>query len=92
MEPSAEPSIDLGLASGWAPPFEFTGWICPLTPLEDGLCEKGGQSAGLVEHHLLPSSTRAMPERRPQALLDGSSRVGQVSVGVSQASSNRALR
>jgi uncharacterized protein DUF2784 len=41
----------------WAALIEFMGWVCPLTPLENWLREKGGGSgyrAGFVEHHILP--------------------------------------
>jgi hypothetical protein len=41
----------------WAVFIEFMGWVCPLTPLENWLREKGGGSgyrAGFVEHHILP--------------------------------------
>ncbi len=41
----------------WAALIEFMGWVCPLTPLESWLREKGGGSgyrAGFVEHHILP--------------------------------------
>lgn len=41
----------------WAALIEFMGWVCPLTPLENMLREKGGGSgyqAGFVEHYVLP--------------------------------------
>ena len=41
----------------WAALVEFTGWICPLTPLENVLREKGGArsySAGFIEHYIMP--------------------------------------
>jgi hypothetical protein len=37
----------------WAMLIEFSGWICPLTPLENHLRIKGGSSGyaiGFVEH------------------------------------------
>jgi hypothetical protein len=36
---------------------EFAGWVCPLTPLENRLREKGGAlgySGSFVEHYLEP--------------------------------------
>jgi len=36
---------------------EFTGWICPLTPMENWFRVKGGAAGypgGFVEHYLLP--------------------------------------
>ncbi|MGA7802700.1 MAG: DUF2784 domain-containing protein [Gammaproteobacteria bacterium] len=44
-------------AAVWGALVEFTGWICPLTPLESRLREAGGAvgySGGFVEHCLLP--------------------------------------
>jgi len=41
----------------WAAFVEFSGGICPLTPLENGLRAAGGAagySGGFVEHYLLP--------------------------------------
>ena len=44
-------------AAAWGAIIEFTGWICPLTPLENHLRILGGGSAysgGFVERYLLP--------------------------------------
>lgn len=44
-------------ALGWAAFVEFTGRICPLTPLENGLRAAGGAAGyrgGFVDHYLLP--------------------------------------
>ena len=44
-------------AALWAALIEFAGWICPLTPLENLLREKGGAArynSGFIEHYLLP--------------------------------------
>ena len=41
----------------WAAMIEFSGWICPLTPLENHLRIKGGSSGyatGFVEHYIIP--------------------------------------
>jgi len=41
----------------WVSAIEFTGWVCPLTPLEKWLREQGGVEAyggGFVEHYLIP--------------------------------------
>jgi hypothetical protein len=41
----------------WAVLIEFSGWICPLTPLENHLRIKGGSSGyatGFVEHYIIP--------------------------------------
>ena len=40
----------------WGALVEFTGWICPLTPLENSLRRRAGEagySGGFVEHYLL---------------------------------------
>ena len=44
-------------AAVWGALIEFTGGICPLTPLENRLRALGGESVyrvGFVEHYLLP--------------------------------------
>jgi hypothetical protein len=44
-------------AAIWGALIEFTGGICPLTPLENRLRGLGGESrysGGFVEHYLLP--------------------------------------
>lgn len=44
-------------AASWGVCVEFTGWVCPLTPLENWLRERGGgptYTAPFVEHHILP--------------------------------------
>lgn len=41
----------------WGVLVEATGWICPLTPLENRLREVAGQSGyggGFIEHYLVP--------------------------------------
>lgn len=43
--------------AAWGALIEFTGWICPLTPLEVRLRVMGGEagySGGFVDHYLLP--------------------------------------
>jgi hypothetical protein len=44
-------------AAIWGILIEFTGWICPLTPLENALRSRAGAAAyqgGFVEHYILP--------------------------------------
>ncbi|MFH1495041.1 MAG: DUF2784 domain-containing protein [Pseudomonadota bacterium] len=44
-------------AALWGALIEFTGWICPLTPLENLLRQAGGDrgyTSGFIEHYLLP--------------------------------------
>ena len=41
----------------WGALIEFTGWICPLTPLENDLRRAGGQAGydgGFIDHYLMP--------------------------------------
>ncbi len=41
----------------WGVAIEFTGWICPLTPIENILRYSGGSggySNSFIEHYLLP--------------------------------------
>ncbi|EXI92994.1 MAG: hypothetical protein AW12_00152 [Candidatus Accumulibacter sp. BA-94] len=44
-------------AACWGVLIEITGWICPLTPLENELRQAAGQAGyagGFIEHYLLP--------------------------------------
>ncbi|MFH0730043.1 MAG: DUF2784 domain-containing protein [Pseudomonadota bacterium] len=44
-------------AALWGAVIELTGWICPLTPLENGLRRSGGESGytgPFIEHYILP--------------------------------------
>ncbi|MCW3480973.1 DUF2784 domain-containing protein [Neisseriaceae bacterium JH1-16] len=59
-------------AVGWGALAEFTGWICPLTPLEQWLRDAAGQasySGGFVEHYLVPLLYPAGLTRSLQLLL-----------------------
>jgi hypothetical protein len=61
-------------ALAWGATVEFTGWICPLTPLENILRAAGGEagySGGFVEHYLLPMLYPAALTREAQWLLGG---------------------
>ena len=58
----------------WAIIVELAGWICPLTPLEILLREKGGALAyrsGFIEHYILPVLYPVMLTRRLQIILGG---------------------
>jgi hypothetical protein len=44
-------------AAAWGVLIEYAGWICPLTPLENYLRDRGGSSSyrgDFIEHYLLP--------------------------------------
>ena len=44
-------------AAIWGALIEFTGWVCPLTPLENLLRQAGGKQAypnDFTEHYILP--------------------------------------
>ncbi|MGE0552662.1 MAG: DUF2784 domain-containing protein [Gemmatimonadales bacterium] len=44
-------------AAVWGALIELTGWICPLTPLENRLRAQGGEAGyagGFIEHYVLP--------------------------------------
>ena len=59
-------------AAVWGVVVEWTGWICPLTPLENWLLAHGGSagySGGFVERYLLPALYPASLTRRVQILL-----------------------
>jgi hypothetical protein len=41
----------------WGIWIEWSGWICPLTPLENQLRERAGESGyqgGFIEHYIIP--------------------------------------
>ena len=61
-------------ALAWAAFVEFTGRICPLTPLENHLRSAGGAagySGGFIEHYLLPLLYPAALTRELQWMLGG---------------------
>ena len=61
-------------ALAWGATVEFTGWICPLTPLENLLRRAGGEAGyagGFIEHYLLPLLYPAALTRDVQWLLGG---------------------
>jgi uncharacterized protein DUF2784 len=44
-------------AAIWGVLIEYTGWICPLTPLENSLRTRGGEagySGGFIQHYMQP--------------------------------------
>ena len=48
-------------AAIWGAVVEFTGWICPHTPLENWLREQGGEASyrfDFIAQYLLPSTLR----------------------------------
>jgi hypothetical protein len=61
-------------AAAWGAWIEFAGWICPLTPLENWLRTKGGESAyasGFVEHYIVPVLYPAALSRELQWVFGG---------------------
>ena len=59
-------------ALAWGATVELSGWICPLTPLENWLRAAGGAagySGGFVDHYLLPLLYPASLERGTQLAL-----------------------
>jgi hypothetical protein len=44
-------------AALWGVLIEYSGWICPLTPLENSLRVRGGEagySGGFIQHYIQP--------------------------------------
>lgn len=56
----------------WAVLIEFFGWVCPLTPLENWLLQRGNISpyhSGFVEHYIFPILYPSMLTRNLQIFL-----------------------
>jgi len=59
-------------AAAWGVLIEFTGWICPLTPLENSFRTKGGEAGyagGFIQHYIQPSLYPAGLTRSTQIVL-----------------------
>jgi hypothetical protein len=59
-------------AAAWGVLIEFTGWICPLTPLEQWLRHRGaepGYGGGFIDHYLVPTLYPAGLTRASQWIL-----------------------
>ena len=59
-------------AAIWGVLNEFTGWICPLTPLENSLRTRGGEAGykgGFIEHYIQPLLYPAGLTRSTQVVL-----------------------
>ena len=59
-------------AAAWGVLIELTGWVCPLTPLEQSLQLKAGEqgySGSFIEHYVLPLLYPSALTRNIQLLL-----------------------
>jgi hypothetical protein len=59
-------------AAIWGVLIEYAGWLCPLTPLENWLRARGGESGyagGFVEHYILRTLYPEGLTRRTQMVL-----------------------
>jgi hypothetical protein len=59
-------------AAIWGVLIEYTGWICPLTPLENSFRMRGGEagySGGFIEHYIQPLLYPAGLTRSAQVVL-----------------------
>lgn len=59
-------------AAAWGTAIELFGWICPLTPLENSLRRRAGETGyagGFIEHYLLPVIYPAGLTREVQLVL-----------------------
>ena len=59
-------------AGVWGVLIEYSGWICPLTPLENSLRRSGGEagySGGFIQHYIQPVLYPAGLTRGPQIVL-----------------------
>lgn len=76
-------------AAVWGVAIEFGGWICPLTPIENQLRQRGGSGAytgDFIEHYVLPLLYPADLTRTWQLLL------GSLALAVNAAIYWRVLR
>ena len=58
----------------WGALIEFTGWICPLTPLENRLRRAGGEATyqrDFIAHYILPALYPEGLTRSDQLVLGG---------------------
>lgn len=61
-------------AAAWGVWVEFAGWLCPLTPLENWLRERGGgqvYASSFVERYIIPTLYPEALSRELQWLLGG---------------------
>jgi len=61
-------------AAIWGVLIEFAGWVCPLTPLENALRARGGETGyggGFIEHYLTAALYPAGLTREAQFVLGG---------------------
>ena len=61
-------------AAVWGAWIEFAGWLCPLTPLENWLRERGGRPAytsSFVERYIIPTLYPDSLSREVQWVLGG---------------------
>jgi hypothetical protein len=61
-------------AAAWGACVEFTGWVCPLTPLENWLREQGGgrvYTSSFIERYLVPALYPSALSRELQWVLGG---------------------
>jgi Protein of Unknown function (DUF2784) len=59
-------------AAIWGVLIEYTGWICPLTPLENSLRMRGGEAGytgGFIQHYIQPILYPAGLTRSTQIVL-----------------------
>ena len=59
-------------AALWGIAIEFSGWVCPLTPLENHLRSQAGEagySGSFIAHHILPALYPAGMTRGDQIVL-----------------------
>ena len=68
-------------AAAWGVLIEFGGWVCPLTPLENGLRLRAGEAAysgDFIQHYVVPALYPANLTRETQLAIGSAALVFNV--------------
>jgi len=68
-------------AVAWGVLIEFSGWVCPLTPIEDALRQRAGEAAysgDFIQHYVVPALYPASLTRETQLAIGSAALVFNV--------------